>query len=201
MHRPSEEFQVQERRLPCEPELPRTGLFSGTVARNHQEQGKGVRCWHHTHVTSENARNGIGHSFLSESWAVKGTEPALLRSQGAEESARTPCHASWLLPHPSEIISTDLIAWRFGCLHCCSGGQPGGSGPCCDGDGPELVDGERAVSAATDGGMSDVTSGFFEETTSSNICMSTSLESAGRCFSKLSKANFSCAMAFCTCLS
>ena len=60
-------------------------------------------------------------------------------------------------------------------------------------------DGAEETRAAIDGGMSEATSGFLEQATSSNIWVSMSRESAGFCFSKLSKASFSCAIAFCTC--
>ena len=47
--------------------------------------------------------------------------------------------------------------------------------------------------------MTEETAGFLEDATSSIICVSTSREVLGRTRSRLSKASFNCASAFCTC--
>lgn len=87
------------------------------------------------------------------------------------------------------------------------GGHPGGRrGLCADvggggsaGDAGDVIGIE--ANDAIDGGISEDTAGLLDETTSSNICVMRSRESAGRCFSRLSKASLSCAIAFCTSLS
>ena len=50
---------------------------------------------------------------------------------------------------------------------------------------------ESEARAATVGGISELTAGFFELTTSSNIWVTTSRETPGRSLSRLSKASFS----------
>ena len=80
-----------------------------------------------------------------------------------------------------------------------AGGQPCGSCSWFTVPDEANEDGAEETRAAIVGGMSEATSGFLEQATSSNIWVSMSRESAGFCFSKLSKASFSCAIAFCTC--
>ena len=72
-----------------------------------------------------------------------------------------------------------------------AGGQPCGSCSWFTVPDEANEDGAEETRAAIVGGMS--------EATSSNIWVSMSRESAGFCFSMLSKASFSCAIAFCTC--
>jgi hypothetical protein len=130
---------------------------------------------------------------------------ACVRESREEARAGYECyHASERadLPARAHIAKEDLVpgpARHPQNQGAVAGGQPGGSCRWFTVPDEAKEDGAEETRAAIDGGMSEATSGFLEQATSSNIWVSMSRESAGFCFSKLSKASFSCAIAFCTC--